>query len=296
MTTKPKVALIGAGQIGRSWALLFARAGHPVAVQDIDPAQLDGAGNWLTEKGVTVTLTTDLGRALAGAAYVQENTPERLEIKQATFAALAPHLASDAILGSSTSALEPDVLFADAPFRDRALVVHPTNPPHVLPAVELARSQWTTDAALTETRRLMQSIGQDPLVLKRVLPGFVVNRLQAALVNEAMALVAQGVADPDEIDIAVRSALGLRWAFIGPFETMDLNSAGGFELYAQTFGAMFNTLRNDLRARDPEAWSTDTPARIGAARRAILPLDSLPARQAWRDAQVLRLRALKDTQ
>ena len=199
MTTKPKVALIGAGQIGRSWALLFARAGHPVALQDLDPAQLDRAGDWLKENGVSVTLTTDLAQALAGAAYVQENTPERLEIKRATFAALAPHLAPDAILGSSTSALEPDVLFADAPFRDRALVVHPTNPPHVLPAVELARSQWTTDAAPTETRRLMQSIGQDPLVLKRVLPGFVVNRLQAALVNEAMALVAQGVADPDEI-------------------------------------------------------------------------------------------------
>ncbi|WP_434618570.1 3-hydroxyacyl-CoA dehydrogenase NAD-binding domain-containing protein [Tabrizicola sp. M-4] len=295
MTTKPKVALIGAGQIGRSWALLFARAGHPVALQDLDPAQLDRAGDWLKEKGVSVTLTTDLGLALAGAAYVQENTPERLEIKQATFAALAPHLAVDAILGSSTSALEPDVLFADAPFRERALVVHPTNPPHVLPAVELARSQWTTAETLAETRRLMQSIGQDPLVLKRVLPGFVVNRLQAALVNEAMALVAQGVADPDEIDIAVRSALGLRWAFIGPFETMDLNSAGGFELYAQTFGAMFDNLRHDLQARDPGAWSTDTPARIGAARRAVLPLDSLPARQAWRDAQVLRLRALKDT-
>ena len=89
MTTKPKVALIGAGQIGRSWALLFARAGHPVALQDLDPGQLDRAGDWLKENGVSVTLTTDLAQALAGAAYVQENTPERLEIKRATFAATA---------------------------------------------------------------------------------------------------------------------------------------------------------------------------------------------------------------
>jgi 3-hydroxyacyl-CoA dehydrogenase len=295
MTARPKVALIGAGLIGRSWALVFARAGHPVALYDTDAAGLDRAASWLKAAGVEVDATSDLAAALSGAMHVQENGPERLDIKHAIYAAVAPHLHADAVVASSTSALTPDALFEACDFRARALVVHPTNPPHVLPAVELAASSWTAPEVLTRTSVLMQAAGQDPLVLKRVLPGFVVNRLQAALVNEAMALVEQGVADPEDIDIAVRSALGLRWAFIGPFETMDLNAAGGFEHYAQIFGEMFANLRRDMADRVSDPWAGTAPGQVTASRRATLPIEAHAARQDWRDAQVLRLRNLKNT-
>ena len=298
MSARPKVALIGAGLIGRSWAHLFARAGNPVALYDTDAAALDRAADWLRAAGEqpgSVVLTGDLAAALAGAVHVQENGPERLEVKHAIYAAIAPHLAPGAVVASSTSALVPDALFEPCAFRDRALVAHPTNPPHLLPAVELAPSRWTAAGALAATRALMLAAGQDPLILKRVLPGFVVNRLQAALVNESLALVEQGVADPEDIDIAVRSGLGLRWAFIGPFETMDLNAAGGFAQYAQVFGAMFAALRADMADRVADPWAGDAPAQVAASRRATLPIEAHAARQAWRDAQVLRLRQLKDT-
>jgi 3-hydroxyacyl-CoA dehydrogenase len=294
MKGKTVVALIGAGLIGRSWAQLFARSGFTVRLYDPDPAALTRAGQWLSAQGTKgVVLTEALSSALEGALYVQENGPERLEAKRSIYAAIAVYLHPDAVLASSTSALEPDRLFEETGFRERALVAHPTNPPHVLPAVELACSQWTSALALQQTKELMQEAGQAPLVLKRVVPGFVVNRLQAALVNEALSLVADGVAEPEDIDIAVRHALGLRWAFIGPFETMDLNAAQGFEEYTRVFGPVLGGLAREIAARPNDPWTTDAPSIVKEMRRAILPLENLAARAAWRDASIQSLRALK---
>lgn len=288
------VTLVGAGLIGRSWAHLFARNGFTVRLYDPEPEARVRARHWLEGQGVSnVLLTGVLEEALKGATYVQESVPERLEVKHAIYASIAPFLEKDAIVASSTSALEPDVLFENCPFRERALVAHPTNPPHVLPAVELAASRWTSAETLSRTRSLMERAGQAPIVLKRVLPGFVVNRLQAALVNEALALVADGVADPDDIDVAVRHALGLRWAFIGPFETMDLNAAEGFEQYARIFGPVLGGLAHDIASRTVNPWMTDAPAEVARARRSALPMEELSARAAWRDANIQSLRALK---
>jgi 3-hydroxyacyl-CoA dehydrogenase len=288
------VALIGAGLIGRSWAYLFACNGFAVRLYDPDTEARDRAKDWLEGQGVTnLLLTGALDEALRGSAYVQESVPERLEVKQAIYTSIAPFLEEDAIVASSTSALEPDMLFENCPFRERALVAHPTNPPHVLPAVELATSRWTSSETLARTRSLMERAGQAPIVLKRVLPGFVVNRLQAALVNEALALVADGVADPDDIDVAVRQALGLRWAFIGPFETMDLNAAEGFEQYARIFGPVLGGLARDIASRTVNPWTTDAPAEVARTRRSMLPLEELAARTAWRDANIQSLRVLK---
>jgi L-gulonate 3-dehydrogenase len=296
-----KVALLGAGLIGRSWAILCARNNLRVTLYDPDQAALDTARRWHVENVdgsdtdalSRLSYTNDLQAAVAEAEYIQENGPENLAIKHALYRDLDKLISEHAIICSSTSALEPDVLFEAFSFRERAMVAHPTNPPHILPAVELAASRWTSPRTSEKVRRFMLDLGQDPLILKRVVPGFIVNRLQAALVNEALALVQNGVADPDDIDKAVRSALGLRWAFIGPFETMDLNSQGGFEQYAETFGPVFAKLGEVMNSNRSEPWLSEAPRKVVEARREILPLEQLAKRQAWRDQQITSLRRQK---
>jgi L-gulonate 3-dehydrogenase len=302
MADPQKVAQLGAGLIGRSWAILCAKNDFRVILYDPDQAALDAARRWHAQSVGNsdtnvlsrISYTTDLQAAVVEAEYIQENGPEKLDVKHALYRDLDQIVSKQAIVCSSTSALEPDVLFEAFSFRERAMVAHPTNPPHILPAVELAASRWTSPTTSEKVRKFMLTLGQDPLMLKRVVPGFIVNRLQAALVNEALALVESGVADPDEIDKAVRSALGLRWAFIGPFETMDLNSAGGFEQYAKTFGPVFASLGEAMTSDRAEPWAGQSPGKVAEARREILPLEELAARLAWRDQQITSLRRQKE--
>lgn len=297
MGRQTPVALIGAGLIGRSWALLFARSGHDIALYDTDTAALAAARSWIEARlldgaAVEIRCCTEIADTVRGAGYIQESGPEKLDVKRAIYREIEAAMAPDALLGTSTSALEPDPLFEGMAFAGRALVVHPTNPPHVLPAVELAASQWTTPQTMQAVSDFMAACGQDPIVLKRVTPGFVVNRLQAALVDEALRLVDEGIAEPDDVDKAVRSALGLRWAFIGPFETMDLNARDGFEQYARVFGPVLSGLRTGQdKSGDP--WSGSAPRRVVEARRAILPVEDVAARQEWRDRQIEALRLHK---
>ena len=289
------VAIIGAGLIGRSWSLVFSRAGVPVVLYDIDPTALGTARAWIEEtlgEGAEISYEDDLARAVAGADYVQECTAELLEVKAELFAELDRLSRLETILASSTSALLPGDFTAGMEKPGRALGVHPVNPPHLVPLVELVPSSRTDPAVVARVRSFMEQVGQSPIAVHAEIGGFVLNRLQAALVNEAVHLVAAGVADADDVDRAVRDGLGLRWAFMGPFETMDLNSDQGFMGYAGRFREMYETLGRSLNVDAP--WSDAACERIDAARRARLPLDEITARQAWRDERVRALRGLKD--
>ena len=296
---RARIAIVGAGFVGRSWATLFARHGHPVTVYDADsgvlaslPDLVRGALGQLAEAGLgeepadvalaRISITGDLETALAGAQYVQENAPERIEVKQALFAAMDRYAPADAILASSSSSLTCTQVCADLPGRARCLVAHPANPPHLLRAVEVVPAAFTDPAVTERAAAILRGAGQVPVVIGEI-DGFVMNRLQAALAREALALVELGIADAPGIDAIVKHSLGLRWAFMGPFETMDLNAPGGFADYAERYGVPFARLFGE------ERWPEDAVNRVDAAMRAATPLDGLDRRRAWRDRRLAAL-------
>jgi len=305
--TMEKIAMIGSGLIGRSWAIVFARAGHAVALHDNDGAALT-ANLDVLEQGLVdlsrsglideppatvrarITPAPDLAAALDGAAYVQENVSENLDAKLRVFAQLDRLAAPDCILASSTSTFPASSFTEHLVHRARALVAHPVNPPHLLPLVELCPAPWTAPEVLERARRLHQAVGQVPIVVRKEVPGFILNRLQAALLCEAMRLFEDGYATADDIDKTVRDGLGLRWSFMGPFETIDLNAPGGVVDYVQRYGKVMAELARDT---SPREWNPQTIRRLEVERRAQLPATELAERQAWRDRRLMALVAHK---
>lgn len=300
-----RVTIAGAGLIGRGWAAAFARAGWQVALWDSAPAALPQAeaavratlaqmaAYGLADTGLVPSITThsDLAEALHGSAYVQENVPESRDIKAAVMARIDALATPEALIGSSTSTIPGSLFLADLPGRARAMVAHPANPPHLMPVVELVPSAWHGAADVARFQAVLASIGQVPVVLKAEIEGFVMNRLQAAVVNEAVALVAAGVIDPAGLDAVMKHSLGLRWALMGPFETMDLNAPVGFLDYATRYGRYYEAMGRQLSVAQP--WPPEALAEIEASRRAAVPQDAISDRMAWRDRGLMRLMAMK---
>lgn len=280
-----KVTIIGCGVVGSSWSVVFGRAGHEVRIYDPQPGAAAAALDFVRQTDPTAaqncTIVSDLADALADAAYVQESAPERLPVKQALYRAFAAHLGAETIIASSTSGFPASAFTEGLPYADRCLVAHPINPPHLIPLVELVPSPWTSQASLTFTHELMQRLGQSPILLSREINGFVVNRLQSALLAEAFRLVEDGVCSPKDVDLAVADGLGLRWCFLGPFATIDLNAAEGVRGYCTNLGPMYHGLAKEQA--DPREWSPALVAQVDADMRAEVPLSDLPQRRYWRD-------------
>lgn len=304
------VAVIGAGSIGVAWAIVFARGGCRVRLQDPDPARraavpgeiearltdLDAAG-LLPEPAAAlagrIEVVEGLAEALAGAGHVQENAPEKLEIKRALFqefVALAP---SDTTLASSSSAIVASAFAPDGAARERCLVVHPGNPPFLIPVVELVPAPFTAPAAVDSVRELMTACGMRPVTLGREVEGFVFNRLQGAMLREAYCLVRDGVIGVEDLDTVVRDGLGLRWSVIGPFETADLNTRGGIASHAVKMGPAYARMGAERGQDDP--WTEDLVARVASERRQALPLAQWDERVAWRDRALMRVVAARGT-
>ena len=305
-----KIAVIGAGLIGRAWAMSFARAGHEVALWDTDasaPAAAlakiaetlpDLRRNGLIDEAPEAILAriravATLEAALEGAGYVQENSPEKLDVKRALFARLDAAAAPETVLASSTSALLPSAFSEDLKGRARVLVAHPINPPYLIPAVEIVPAPWTNAAALEKTTALMRAAGHAPIVMRREIDGFVVNRLQGALIEEALRLVAAGVASPDDVDVAIKDGLALRWSFMGPFETCDLNAPGGIEDYCERYGGLYHQVQAE---QTPVHLTPELVGDVHNAMRQHLALEDQAARQEWRDRRLMALLAHKATQ
>jgi L-gulonate 3-dehydrogenase len=296
-----RIAIIGAGLIGRAWSMVFARAGRAVALYDVDrsvlPAALatikgnlaDLAANGLIDDPeaalARIVPVESLDEALRGAIYVQENGPEDLAIKRALLRELDAKAAPDAILASSSSALRASLFTEDLKGRARCLVAHPVNPPYLVPLVELSPAPWTTPDTVTRTRALMDAVGQVPVTLNKEIPGFLLNRLQGALLGEAFRLVEQGYCSMGDIDRTVKDGLGLRWSFMGPFETIDLNAPGGIADYIRRYGPAYHEMAQSAGA--PEKWSADLTARLEEERRRTLPAGQLGERAAWRDRRLM---------
>jgi 3-hydroxyacyl-CoA dehydrogenase len=302
-----KVAVIGTGFIGQGWAIVFARARHDVALYDRAANVLDLAFDninrsleALERDGFIADAAAIAGRiksspqleaAVADADYVQESIPEQPELKRELFIELDRLAAPQTLLASSSSSLPPSRFLSDVPGRARCIIAHPFNPPHIMPIVEIVRAPWTPDDVAERCRVFLEACGQSPVVLNREIFGFAFNRLQTALVNEAIHLVQEGYISPEDIDRCVRDGLGLRWAFMGPFETMDLNAPGGFADYAEKFGGGYQAVGRDLKVAEP--WRPETIARIDAWRRQQCPARAMNDRLRWRDSMIMKLKQLK---
>ncbi|MBW7921004.1 MAG: 3-hydroxyacyl-CoA dehydrogenase [Rubellimicrobium sp.] len=299
------IAIIGTGLIGQSWAIAFARAGCTVRLfdhlpqaaargrEDIartlrDPvaANLSPGVDAATVIG-RIHCAQSLAEAVEGAIHVQENTPEHLDVKQRVFAELDAIADPATVLASSSSALLPSRFAAGLAGSARCLVAHPLNPPHLIPAVELVPSPETSADTMARTRALLGDIGQKPVVLNHEIEGFLMNRLQGALLDEAFTLVARGVVSVEDVDTAMSAGLGRRWSFMGPFETIDLNAPGGVKGFIERYGPAYAAIGRERPQR--AEWSGDLADTVIAARRRLLPESELAARAAWRDARLAAL-------
>ena len=303
-----KVALIGAGLVGRGWAIAFARGGCDVTLYDPVPGaakktrdaipSLAGElaavdllnGHSADAVMARIRVETTMEGALAGADHVQENAPEDLGVKRPLWAELDRLAPAGAVLASSTSAILPSAFSEGLAGRGRCLVAHPINPPYLVPAVEVVPSPWTEQSAMDRTAALMRDIGQKPIVMKREIDGFIMNRMQGVLLEEAFRLVADGYATAEDVDTGIRDGLGLRWAFMGPFETIDLNAPGGVADYIRRYQQIYVRLHPSQQRRvDWESVSEQLEAELSGR----LPRDQLGERQTWRDRRLMALRAHK---
>lgn len=308
-TEAPKrVAIVGAGIIGSSWALVFARAGWEVrvfarhqAVRDTlhDRVARSAAAAQAVAPEVTVNdvlsriwIVPSLDVALAGAEWVQESVEEDVTVKGALFAELDRLAGADTVLASSTSSIGVSRFTATLPGRGRTLVAHPATPPHLIPVVEMVPAPFTDDAVMRRAFGTMRAVGQVPVLVTREQPGFVMNRLQGALLTEMFAVVRDGLMTPEDVDALIRDGFGLRWAFLGPLEGVDLNAPGGIADYLARYGFMFDQMARERGATEPVV-TEEIVATLQGAMRARLPLEALPARVAWRDARMAALRALR---
>lgn len=301
------VAVVGAGLIGRAWAIVFARAGVPVRLHDADPDALEAADARIAEAlqdlrrfgliedpdavRARVATRPELDAALDGAGYVQECGPETVEAKRELFARLDAAAAPATILASSSSGIVASRFTDHLAHPERCLVAHPVNPPYLIPLVELCPAPTTDPGTVTAARQLMERVGQSPITVRKEVRGFALNRLQGALLNEALRLYEDGVASAEDLDRTIRDGLGLRWSFMGPFETIDLNAPGGLRDYAERYGPLYEEMGREQA--DPRPWSPDTVAGLERERRARLEVDGLGARQDWRDRRLMALIAHK---
>ncbi|WP_332613298.1 3-hydroxyacyl-CoA dehydrogenase [Achromobacter sp. ESBL13] len=299
----PVAAIIGTGLIGQGWAIVFARMGWRVRLHDVNAAMLAEARTLILQQlhelqaqGLLTDADTIIDRvhvadsladAVKGACYIQENSPEKVDIKRALFTELDAVAEPDAVIGSSTSSIPASQFTEHLPGRHRCLVAHPVNPPYLIPVVELCPAPWTSPEALEAASRIMAAIGQKPVRLRREIEGFILNRLQGALLHEAFRLAKEGIASVEDIDTTVKDGLGLRWSFMGPFETIDLNAPGGIADYCARYGGLYQSIGADQT--ESVAWDAPLVDALADERRQLLPQQDLAKRRFWRDEKLMRL-------
>ena len=302
------IAVVGGGTIGVAWSVVFARAERCVALYEPDDARrelarddVDRRLRTLAASGLLdedpgdvagrVVLPRDLTAAVRGASYVQECAPEDADLKRALFGELEDLAGEDAVLASSSSAIPPSSIAPGVRDPSRVLVAHPGNPPYLLPVVELVPSPLTSTATVERARVLLASVGMSPVVLRREVEGFVFNRLQGAVLREAYCLVRDGVVDPGDVDKVMREGLGRRWSFLGPFETVELNTEGGVDAHATRMGPAYARMGAERGQHDP--WTDEMVVKVSEAVRARLPRERWRDHVLWRDAVLMALEAFR---
>jgi carnitine 3-dehydrogenase len=234
-----RVAVVGAGTIGASWAAYFLAKGLEITVSDPSPGAesllkrtIESAWPILRTLGMHSNARPDAWRfvrdpvaAVEGCDFVQESAPERYEVKQGLLPAISAVLPAEVVIASSSSGLLVSRLQEGCTYPGRVVIGHPFNPPHLVPLVEVVGGDGGTPAAVAAAMAFYRGIGKHPIEIKKEVPGHLANRLQAALWREAVHLVAEGVASVADVDAAISEGPGMRWALMGPHATFHL--AGG---------------------------------------------------------------------
>jgi L-gulonate 3-dehydrogenase len=301
-------AIIGTGIVGFSWAHLYSRNGLETRLWDPDRASLEkGHQNVVDALGLfcrlglldeearevavaSLRVCDSLEEAVSGADWVHENAPEDLALKQGLFEELDSLAHPDAILASSVSGSSMTSVSTRTRHPERCVVVRPTNPPHIIPYCEIIGGEKTSPDVVARAKAFMLRMGQSPAVVNKEVYGFVLNRLQFALIGEAIWLLREGVASLADIDRCLTDGLAMRWAFTGPFLGEELNSANieeEFRKYRDSFGEMWSSLEGVTSLEDRDI----TLACEGIDE--VLAGRSHDEVLEWRDRMILALRAKK---
>ena len=301
------VGVIGGGLIGASWAAIFSKSGFNVFVYDPFPDIFETYKSRVTSfleelKSIdeTINIEESLNRISANVTiedlcgnveYIQESAPEILSVKQELFAKLDNLAPDEVVIGSSSSAMPISSITQNLKGQHRCIIAHPANPPHLIPCVEICPGENTSNKTIEKTKEIFTASGASIVNVKKEIDGFILNRLQGALLNEAMRLYSDGYASSDEIDATIRDGLGLRWAFMGPFETIDLNAPGGIKDYISRYGPMYIEMaKNQTKIPD---WSEEAGKKLEIERRKILGHDELENRAKKRNQLLKSLRKVK---
>jgi 3-hydroxyacyl-CoA dehydrogenase len=306
----PTIGLVGVGLIGRAWANVFSRAGWDVKLWDANPETTAAAPRLIAESltdlarhGLVqepevaarrVKAVATMEEAVAGVDFVQESGPETIDAKLAIWSRLDEAAPAEAILVSSSSAIVASRFTEKLAGRHRCLIAHPVNPPHVVPIVELCPAPWTSPEVVRRARGVYESVGQVPMELKKEIDGFILNRMQAVLLSEAFRLVGEGYCSAEDLDKTIAHGLGLRWSFMGPFETIEMNAPGGIPDYC----ARFSKTMSGLAARPfgPDLFEPENVARIMTSWARTPTADEVARKSRWRDERLAALQAHKKAQ
>jgi 3-hydroxyacyl-CoA dehydrogenase len=308
MTDHPTVAIVGAGSIGLAWAIVFARSGSPVRLVDNDPAQratgprhiacrLDELhrSNLLDEDPAIVldriAVVDELADAIAGADWVQECVIEDLGVKRELFVLLDTLAGAGTVLASSTSMIACRRWADGLAGRHRCVVVHPGNPPYLLPVAEIVPAPFTSEQTVARAREVLTQAGMTPVLVNGEPEGFVFNRLQGALLREAYCLVRDGVASAADVDRVVAGGLGRRWAVIGPFATAQLNTRGGLRRHAQVMGPAYARMGAERGQHDP--WTDALVETVAADLADRLPDEDWEEQVARRDQALIQVERVR---
>jgi 3-hydroxyacyl-CoA dehydrogenase len=301
-----KVAVIGAGVMGSGIAQTFAQAGYIVHLAARREVTLQAAldriiANQATmvqagllaetsaqEARARIRLTTRLAEAVQGCQFISESVPEDLAAKREVFAALDRHAPAETILTTDTSGLSVSAIAAATTRPEAVVGFHWMNPPHLMPPVEVIRGEHTSDGTMDLVCAVAERIGRIPIRVEKDVPGFLWNRLQLALVREAIHIVEQGIADAQAVDQAITAGLGLRWAAVGPFRLMDLGGLATFHTIADYLYRDLSAAQKSQRTLAEKVAAGDTG--IKACRGFYdYPPARADAELAARDARLLEL-------
>ena len=238
MARDRQIAVIGVGLMGHGIALTFAKAGRRVTITDPSDEMMQSAPERISESlrllGASESEVSEaldriepcdsVRAAVDGAACVFEAAPEKPALKQAIFADVEKFAPADALLASNTSVIRITTIMEELTSRHRAMGTHWWNPPHMIPLVEIVKTEWTDPACAESMHELLSEVGKTPVMVERDVPGFIGNRLQHALWREAISLVAKGVCTAETVDEVVKASFGRRMAVLGPLEDADLVS------------------------------------------------------------------------
>ncbi|MBW2101238.1 MAG: 3-hydroxyacyl-CoA dehydrogenase family protein [Deltaproteobacteria bacterium] len=305
METK-RFACVGAGLIGQGWATVFASGGHRVLLQDLSPEILERAAagvkanlEFLERSGLLapgesetafsrLRTTLDLEEAVAEADYVQESVLDDYDLKRAVFKQMDAVAPVRAILASSASGLVMTEIQSATTRPERCVLVHPILPVHLIPVVEIVGGERTSPETVQKARDTMRDLGKIPVVLRKEVPGYIVNRLQSALLREAMDMVDKGVASAQDIDLAFCMGIGLRDPLVGPFLRIHL-AGDGVERFIRNYAKSY-----EYRWKSMESWTSIPPSAREAVVKGVREMETVRTRsleeiKKWRDGMLVEI-------